>query len=195
LIKYFDQLSEDYAAPDFESLCLVVAHTFKKDRLLGDLLDALCMERPTDPAFQQLKSEVQPLLAAGDPFEAVLLFEQRPLLDRRDLRALVRNLALNVQPRLILIQGERETGKSQTAWFIRHIHETRGGFRLHWIDFETEFRWRDEPDRRVTALDLAQVIDGKLNLSYSFPADASGTSSSINRSECVHTGARFRHEG
>jgi hypothetical protein len=173
LITYFDQEPEDYAAGGGISPYLAVAHRFNKERRLGELLDALCDARTTDVTFKKLKAEIEPLLTSADPFEDVLLFGQSPLLNRQPFREQTRRLALNTQPRLVVIHGDAKSGKSQSAWFLRHIQEARNAFKYHWIDLESEFRPSAEPDRAVTALDLAQAIDGRLGLGYKFATDPS----------------------
>lgn len=69
----------------------------------------------------------------SDPFEARLLHARQPFLDRTELRAALRDLCSPDGARVLLIDGEPQTGKSYTYHFISYLAQ-KNQFKVIWID-------------------------------------------------------------
>jgi hypothetical protein len=69
-----------------------------------------------------------------DVFDAVLLFGQRPLIDRTDLRTTVREF-LDQRLPLLVIRGQPRTGKSYSVEFLQHVTESLSDLLVTVVDF------------------------------------------------------------
>jgi hypothetical protein len=84
-------------------------------------------------AFEnQYRSTGFPLPA--DPYCAPVLRAKRPFIDRQGLRDRMAELASAGASRVLVVEGERYSGKSYTRFLVEHLARNPGGFRQIVVD-------------------------------------------------------------
>ena len=91
---------------------------------LSMLIEKMLPEEPTVlPILERLQLRPLPRSPAN-PFDALVLADKRPFIDRDPMRAVLRKL-LDRRPRelVVVVNGERRSGKSYLAEYLRHALE------------------------------------------------------------------------
>ncbi len=168
LQEEFEKSLEDLTGNvGFTIQLLQVVELADREGWLHRLVISAHKKRPLDSELAKLNQEVAPLVTSATPYYDVLVFGDRPLIDRDDLRKVVESFELGPKSRVLVVHGDPKTGKSRTYWYLRHIQERVKKFDLIWIDFED---FTEEPviDNRV----LARAINDQLKLGFSFAETA-----------------------
>jgi hypothetical protein len=120
------------------------------------LLDKAVEKKPKNPLLDAFAAQYRstPSPVAVDPCDAPLLRAQRLFIDRQDLRARLRELTSAKAARVLVIRGERYSGKSHSRFLMDHLAENGGGFRSVVVDLAAEEI--NSPD------ELASVIVAKI---------------------------------
>src|SRR5262249_19560662 len=120
------------------------------------LLDKAVEFKPKNPLLRAFEAQYQSTVLPNppDPSDAALLRAKRLFIDREDLRARVKELKSAAAARVLVVHGERYSGKSHSRYLLDHLAENGGGFRTVVIDLvEDEI---DNPE------ELASVIVTKI---------------------------------
>jgi hypothetical protein len=104
---------------------------------IGDLVRALAQKFPNVAELTTLRTLVERQAAlevavptAAEPFDEVLLDGGRPFVNRRSLRGHLRDLTSAQGGRLLLVDGEPQSGKSYSYYLLNHAC-ARQGFQVH----------------------------------------------------------------
>ena len=102
-----------------DDILRVIVHA-QSNRWLADLLAALVSARPTNPEFQAIQLELIPPGAPppADPWLTCIV-RNAPFIDREPLREAMRELEADGGRQVLVVHGDRGTGKTYTAEFVR----------------------------------------------------------------------------
>jgi Effector-associated domain 1 len=162
---------------DFRANLLHVVDAARQERWLSELLGAAAAQVPADQGLQRLAAEIQLLApSAGlDHYDVCRLSGNLLMLNRSRLRQSVRTFASPTSNRILVVQGDDQSGKSHTAWFISYLAVMLGAFNYHLIDLSAAKRVLGA-DAPVEPDWVAQKLVGGLKYEMTVaPAPATGS--------------------
>jgi hypothetical protein len=117
---------------------LAVIQTAQAQGWLLPLVRQVRQDVPDDQELQALEAELVPL---GPPphvdyFDVCCLAGSRVMVDRKSLRDSLRLLSSPLGRRIMVVTGEKSSGKSHSVQLISYLTAFRGGFSLALIDLE-----------------------------------------------------------
>lgn len=146
------------------------------------LLNGAVVHRPASALLRQARdrwvARSRPLGMAADPYKALLLPGRRVMLDREKLRGYLAGLHGNqgVQgARVLVVDGEAESGKSYSLQYIGYLAEVQKTFSFTALDMERVPR---NDQNKVSPAGLVQAITQALlpdEPPYAPPADGNYT--------------------
>ena len=96
------------------------------------------------------------LPVTADPYDACVLLAERVFINRRGLRQMLRKLGAPVGPRVLIVNGERATGKTYTSHLISHLTTNLPGHKPPvYVDLDTY---------HYTPVDLAEDIGRQMGM-------------------------------
>jgi hypothetical protein len=116
---------------------LAVISTAEAEGWLLPLVRQVCHDVPADQELKALEAELAPLgpPPGVDHFDVCRL-GNRVMVDRKRLRDSLRQLSTTQSERIMVVTGEKGSGKSHSFQLISYLRAFRGGFSLALIDFE-----------------------------------------------------------
>jgi hypothetical protein len=114
-----------------------LTRTMHEARLLRRVADQLVTDLPALAAKVADIAADPPEAMDHNPediYEVVLLYGQRPLIDRADLRTVLRDF-LDKQVPLLVIRGQPRTGKSFSVDYLQHVTEPLANLLVTVVDF------------------------------------------------------------
>lgn len=138
---------------------LLVIRAAQAEDWLDNLVRAARAAVPADPELRQLEHEIVPQAPPQhvNPFDVCRLSGGHVMVDRAPLRAALRDISQPLGKRILVIRGEKKTGKSHSLQLISHLRQTRGNFSVVFIDLETMSNALG-PDALIEPWDLAQRL-------------------------------------
>jgi hypothetical protein len=143
-----------------EAVFNVILWSESEDRT-EELVKKACAKKPNNKLLndvgQWLLAELQKrsdreVRFPKDPFETYLLKAGQPFVNRRTLRAHLRELTWPDGSRILAVSGPPGTGKSYSINFIAHVAQRMKSFKLLLIDVEEKTRATFNPDQFVRSL-------------------------------------------
>jgi Effector-associated domain 1 len=152
-----------------QNLFEIIATAESKDWVLGLVVRA-AYDLPADPAFQQLKSELQPSTPPPNvnAFEVCRLTGSHLMVNRTRLREALREIHNPLGKRILVVKGAPKTGKSHSIQLITYLKVRLGGFQLINIDLEVFSRLLGS-QVLVDAHELADQIVSGLRYPWKIP--------------------------
>jgi len=143
--KFFPPLNASFPEAVFATI-----KAAESEDWLFDLVQAAAQQRPEDPALQRLANELGNLRPAAppagiSPFDVCCLAGTHVMVDRRDLRAALRDLSKADGKRILVVKDDLpdtpagsapKTGKSHTMQMIAYLWQTQRSFDFVDIDLE-----------------------------------------------------------
>jgi hypothetical protein len=116
---------------------LAVIQAAEAEGWLLPLVRQLCHDVPADQELKALEAELAPLAPPPgvDHFDVCRL-GNRVMVDRKRLRDSLRQLSTTQSERIMVVTGEKSSGKSHSFQLISYLRAFRGGFSLALIDLE-----------------------------------------------------------
>lgn len=132
---------DEYASPGIKPVRIdQLVHVADQGRWLDQLINAACAAHKERQDLKDIKDRLQPFVAAAssDPYEVRQLPSKRVFINRKTLRAALRNLASPNGARVLVVYGPPEVGKTYSFYLIDHIarHPKEGGFEICRFDLE-----------------------------------------------------------
>lgn len=118
---------------------------------LDELIAAAREKRPNHQALARLHEQPRVIsaLESSDHFEATYLLGQ-PLVNRRHLRDVLKQLDAGDEPRVLVIDGDPVSGKTYSSRFINYLAGKRKTFKVAKVDLERLARGEGGPVRPAT---------------------------------------------
>jgi hypothetical protein len=123
------------------------------------LIDELAARYPTHGDLQALSASLprSDESSAVDPLGACYI-DNRPFVNRGQLRATLRSILTDHGPRILIVRGERRSGKTYTVHLIKHLSQHLG-FEVVHINLVPYAAVRD-----ISAVDIGRAIAAQLGL-------------------------------
>jgi hypothetical protein len=144
LLNSIDQSFEDYEAPnsDYRANLLRAIDAAVAGGWLLELMRVAAAQAPADDDLGRLVNELEPLArpAGFDHYGVCRLSGNLLMLNRSRLRKSVKTFTTPTSNRILVVQGNAQTGKTHTAWFISYLADALGEFKYHLIDLGASAR-------------------------------------------------------
>ncbi|MCY7329758.1 MAG: effector-associated domain EAD1-containing protein [Saprospiraceae bacterium] len=120
--------------------------------------------RPHFDALQNLLALFAERRGANDPrtpYQRVLLRGNRPFINRTDLRTALQNMLHDNGSRVLLLQGDPQTGVTWAYWYIQHLADSYGIKSININVMKNVF-----VEGEVGGLQLASYLDSRFDIKY-----------------------------
>lgn len=117
---------------------LAIIQTAAADDWLPRLLAAALADVPGDPELLRLQKELSTLTPppGQDYFDMCRLSGSHIMINRLELRKALREISRPLGKRILVIKGEKKTGKSHSLQLITYLKDVRRNFDMRFIDLE-----------------------------------------------------------
>ena len=118
----------DSTAPSLELKTASVLREANLKGWIAELIEEVRSRFANDPelkAFLTTLTDPGVVVTAADEYSACYT-DNRPFVNRKELRATLKSIAGDQGPRILMVHGGRETGKSYTGNLIKHLSSTIG---------------------------------------------------------------------
>ncbi len=127
--------------------------------------------REAHPGLAALHQEISTFheFVEQDPFDAYLLHGRRAFVHRPNLRLHLRSLNKPLEDRILVVTGDRCSGKTYTKELVYYLEERLAGsegesFKSLWVDLShDEEDLAGEEPAPITALEIAEQIVGQIS--------------------------------
>jgi hypothetical protein len=175
LRKHLNEDLSSYVNPTtmgMRDIAIRIVAVAQQDGWLFGLIEAAHHERKRDPRLRQIYKNFKPHIEASqvDPYEACCLLSEQPMLDRDNLRRELRRLGAG-ETNILVVTGDRHSGKTWTRRLIRHLERTTTAFKFISCDLMRISRGADQNNKEITPQLLAETIVDMLGLE---PIDCGG---------------------
>jgi hypothetical protein len=133
--KSLDQIT---LAPSLEDRIFDVVQQANNLSIVALLLDELIKARPSEDGFLQLRGELaaQAPLVGTDYYDVLHLRGGRVMVNRRRLRAALRELCRDDGKRILVVKGPPSSGKTYSLQLITYLQQQLGRFKVAYVDLK-----------------------------------------------------------